>query len=244
MSTHLTCRTTHCIQNRLAGAVRRPARMATMLGLMMMLSHPTSLLAQQPLPVRPGTEVRIYSSTFNRVAIVARADTDTLRVITKERRDSVAVPTHSIRRLEQRLKVGLGKRALLGAKWGAMGGVGFGLMGIVMSERGPGDPPQAWWPLIGGATGAVLGTLLFVAVPEYRWEAVPLPEGTSISWRGTTRALHGPAELILQLVINSPQSASHHHDTIFIRAERGIVCCRVAPEEPHIPSGNVGRRSE
>lgn len=173
-------------QKRTTGTAKRTFRAAMMLCLVVLSSLPGSLLAQQPLPVKPGAEVRVYSPAFNRVAIVARADADTLRVITKGRRDSVAVPVRSIRRLEQRLKVGVGKRALQGAKWGAIGGAGFGLMGVIMSERQPGEPPQAWWPLIGGAAGTVLGTVYFVAIPEYHWEPVPLPESTSVSWHGTT----------------------------------------------------------
>lgn len=54
-------------------------------------------------------------------------------------------------------------------------GGGIGALGIVLSERGPGDPPQALWPVVGAAYFGVPGAPVGLLTTQRRWEHVALP---------------------------------------------------------------------
>lgn len=175
-----------CQQHRSRTGAGYALHLARVLGGIILLAHPAQVQAQTPLPVSPGTEVRVRAPSFNRTAIVTEIAADTLTVLTIGSRDTVAIAIDALRRLEQRLRVGRGERAVRGAVSGAAGGAAVGLLGIVMSERGPGDPAQIWWPLIGAGVFTIPVTLAFVAIPDYRWEEVPLPNRVDVSVRLTT----------------------------------------------------------
>lgn len=108
---------------------------------------------------------------------------DTLKVRTMPQERTVLIPVDSLTRVERYRRIPWTARALEGAKWGAMTGAAVGTLDIVMSERGPGDPPQAWWPLIGLAYGAVPTAVIFAVVPAHEWTVVPLSGSRQVHLR-------------------------------------------------------------
>lgn len=163
---------------------RQHRSIAGALSLMILLLDPVGVAAQRAPIVEPGVQVRIYSPDYSGVATVEHIASDTLWVAATGFGNPVAVPLQSLNRLERWHRPGLGMRALHGAKWGALVGAGIGAMGIVMSERGPGDPPQATWPVVGAAIFAVPGALIGSVRLQGRWERVPLPGRVNLSWGG------------------------------------------------------------
>lgn len=121
-----------------------------------------------------GDSLRISSSLFKGRATLLEAERDTLVVLTRRPQGAIAIPLNSISSLEYYRRVPWMQRAVKGAERGALLGAGFGALGIIMSERGPGDPPQIWWPLMGAAIFAPPIAVVAAIIPSRRWEAIPL----------------------------------------------------------------------
>jgi hypothetical protein len=166
----------------------RRAVSALVLAVLPFLAPSTPLAAQDSLPLAPGAHVRIWAPTLSehkQVAEVVAVRGDTLMLHTSD--GGWVLPLANVRSLEvSRGRRSSGERLARGAGFGLLIGGGLGvLLGALTPLTGEAaDVDRGDWVLFGGltggASGAVIGGLVGVAIPGDRWQQVPLRRRVSV----------------------------------------------------------------
>ena len=156
------------------------------IGLLVLL-NPGAVTAQRAQLVEPGVHIRLTSPVYTGVATAMNTLSDTLRILVEGLGSPVAVPLTSLERLERRRRATAGERALRGATWGAIVGVGLGAISMLMADPGPGDPPRIVWPVLGAAVYGGVGALIGLPIPQYRWDRVPLSARENLTRGGAVQ---------------------------------------------------------
>jgi hypothetical protein len=171
-------------------------RALSLVASIMLLASAAPLAAQQSAPeieIRAGSRVRLDAPGVlgdRMVATVISRTADTLTVASPNAAP-IAVPTSRITRLEVSRGDSRSAGVLHGMKWGVPIGIGFGVLGALLSDdcQSCKNPPNraAIIPAFAGA-GAAWGAVIGAIVQHEQWEPFALTPRVSFdpgSQRGT-----------------------------------------------------------